>query len=183
MDLHSGGTRYLHSPLAGFYDVPDEVGQASLAAARALGWPHLWAAPQRAGVLSYEAVRRGIPAVGTEVGGAGRCRPQDVGWYHPSLERLLGHLGLLAQPEPAPTEQAIIDGDWWLCPQSGFLDTRVTLGQAVTAGDRLACVLDQFGAPVAEFYAERPGVIVGIRAFPPVQAGEWGIFAGATRRS
>lgn len=184
VDLHSGGIRYLHSPLAGFLDVPDEVGQASLAAARALGWLHLWAAPLRAGVLGYEAVRHGIPAVGTEVGGAGRCLPADVGLYHPSLGRLLAHAGLFEQPEPVPpVAQTIIDGDWWLCPQSGFLDTRVTLSQVVTAGDLLGCVLDQFGAPVAELYAQRPGVIVGVRAFPPIQAGEWGIFAGMTRRS
>jgi predicted deacylase len=41
-DLHSAGTKYLHMPLAGFYDVAGPVGAASRAAARAWGFEHLW---------------------------------------------------------------------------------------------------------------------------------------------
>ena len=50
VDLHSGGLRYLHTPLMGFYDIAGEVGQKSLGAARASEWSFLWSAPHRDGV-------------------------------------------------------------------------------------------------------------------------------------
>src|SRR5262245_35782830 len=77
-DLHSAGTRKLHLPLAGFYEVPGPVGEASRNAALAWGLRYVWSAPLRAGVLSYEAIIAGIPATGGEVGGQGMARSEDV---------------------------------------------------------------------------------------------------------
>jgi predicted deacylase len=183
VDLHSGGVRYLHVPLAGFYDLPGHPGEQSFAAAQATGWPYLWAAPLRPGVLSYEAVRHGIPALGTELGGAGRCLSNDVATYAPALRRLLRHTGNLApeESESPASEQRVIDGDWLVAPAAGFLDTTVDLHQQVCAGQVLGQILDQFGSPVAELRAEQDGVVVGIRAYPPVLIGEWGIFVGRVR--
>lgn len=183
IDLHSGGIRYLHVPIAGFYDLPDSAGKQSFAAAQATGWKYLWAAPLRAGVLSYEAARNGIPSLGTEVGGAGRCLPGDVALYAPTLQRIFHHAGILTQEEHGSgvSDQIIIDGDWLLTSQAGFLETIVNLDQHVAAGQVLGHVLDQFGCRVAEIRAQEKGIIVGIRAYPPILAGEWGIFIGLER--
>jgi predicted deacylase len=183
IDLHSGGIRYLHAPLAGFYDLPDAVGAQSFALAKATGWKYLWAAPFRPGVLSYECARYGIPSLGTEVGGAGRCLPDDVALYRPTLQRIFHHAGLVDEGahELDVPAQVIVDGDWLLTPGAGFLEPTVELDQHVTVGQVLGYVLDSFGGPVAEIHAQDEGVIVGIRAYPPILAGEWGMFVGRVR--
>jgi len=184
IDFHSGGTRYLHAPLAGFYALPDAAGAQSLALAQATGWKYLWAAPFRAGVLSYECARYGIPSLGTEVGGAGRCLPEDVALYAPTLRRIAHYAGMVTEEahESGVSEQVIIDGDWLLTPQAGFLEPIVELDQHVAAGQVLGHVLDQFGCRVTEIRAQEGGIIVGIRAYPPILAGEWGVFVGRVRK-
>jgi len=183
VDLHSGGVRYLHVPLAGFYDLANPAGRQSFAVARATGWKYLWALPPRDGVLSFEATRHGIPSFGTEVGGAGRCLDDDVALYAPMFRRVFAQAGLIAGQESGreTPAQTIIQGDWLLTPQAGFLETVVSLQQQVTGGQLLARILDQFGGQVAAIHAEEDGIIVGIRAFPPILAGEWGIFVGRVR--
>ena len=180
VDLHSGGRRYLHLPLAGFYDVPGELGMKSLGAAKVMGWTYLWAAPHRSGVLSYEAIKHGIPAIGTEAGGAGRCLLSDVANYLPTFRRLLHYSGLLESdpPEVQTNSQCIIDGDWYICSRSGFLETKVELGQPVKKGILLGKIFDTFGQVQDTLYAQHDGVIVGVRSFPSIQEGEWSIFVG-----
>jgi predicted deacylase len=183
VDLHSGGTNYLHCPLMGFYDQCGETGQRSLAAAQSTGWEILWAAPHRAGVLSFEAVKHGIPAIGTEVGGAGRCFAEDVAIYPKTFHNLLVHQGLIDGDVTESTEMSIIDGDWYLSPTAGFLENEVSLHQQIQPGLLLGRVYDHTGCQKAEIRALHHGIVVGLRTFPTIQAGEWSVFVGVPRRT
>lgn len=180
-DLHSGGIRYLHTPLMGFYDLPNSIGQQSFAAAQSTNWSTLWAAPLRAGVLSYEAVQHGIPAIGTEVGGSGLCLKSDYGIYSKTLRNLLLHLGMIAGEQQHHNDAIIIDGDWYLCPTSGFLESEVALNQTIDPGMLLGRVYSPTGQVKAEIRSKHHGIIVGIRTFPPIYTGEWSFFVGLPR--
>jgi predicted deacylase len=171
-DLHSGGTRYIHLPLAAFYSLPGEVGTRSLAAARSLNLPVLWAAPLRPGVLSYEAVMAGIPAIGTEVGGMGTCKEEDVHLYQSSLRGLLTHLNILDVPLPPPATGDIHAGDWIGTQVGGLFRALVKLGDEVRPNQAVAEVLDEWGDVRQQILSPVGGRVLGLRTFISIQAGD-----------
>ena len=133
--------------------------------------------------LSYEAIKHGIPAVGTEVGGAGRCLEQDSRIYSPTFKRFMAHLGLIDSDIDPNGKKTILDGDWYISPRSGFLDVKVELGQSIHKGDLLGLLFNEFGDTSDEIRAHKPEVVVGVRSFPSINMGEWSIFVGTPRKS
>ncbi len=172
VDLHSGGTTLLHAPLAGYYSLPGDVGERSRAAARALGLRYLWNLPERAGVLSFEAAKAGVPAVGTEIGGGARCLASDVALTRETVLGALYHMAVVPG-EPAPNDEAeVVSGDWLLAEASGLFEPSVGLEQRVAADESLGAIFDPFGEVVARVRAPAAGVVLGLRSFPTVTAGE-----------
>jgi predicted deacylase len=57
-------------------------------------------------------------------------------------------------------------------PCDGFFDPAVTLGQRVRKGDILGTVCGLLGVDVMPVAAERAGVVLMLRTFPRVSAGE-----------
>src|SRR6266404_4532814 len=127
--------------------------------------PHLWRLPGRAGVLSFEAMRRGIPAAGCEIGGRGGLLAADSDRYLQGLRRVLAHRGLIdaADLPPAPSYRSCLDGDWALAPVAGFIDNHVELGERVAAGARLATIASPLGTVLASLTAARDGLVMGVR--------------------
>ena len=76
VDCHSGGVNAIFMPVAGFYqaghDIDETPALESIRMAKATGLARIWRLPARAGVLSCEAIKHGIPAIGCEVGGGRR---------------------------------------------------------------------------------------------------------------
>jgi predicted deacylase len=175
IDLHSGGTRYLFHPQAGFYTVAGALGERSLAMARAFGLDLLWDLPHRSGVCSYEAVRAGVPAIGVEIGGGGRCEPEHVALARRGVARVLALNGLLPVSRDSLPAQRIWRGDFTRCPAGGLFHSAVSLGQDVAAGQLLYTVLDAEGRMCYQHHAPHAGLVAAIRAFAAIQEGEWDI--------
>jgi predicted deacylase len=179
IDLHSGGARYVFQPQAGFYLFPGNVGQRSLGLAQAFGLDLLWELPFRAGVCSHEAMRLGVPSIGVEIGGNGRCEPAHVALAKRGVRNVLATLGMLpmareASPNP-DSSQVIGRGDFTLCPAGGLFEPSVTLNQLVQRGQTLFRVLDLRGGLRYERKAEHGGIVSAIRIFGMIQEGEWDI--------
>lgn len=186
LDLHSGGVRLAFVPVAGFYaaadGVPAQAAAASLALARAAGMPYLWRLPPRPGVLTFEAARHGIAAMGAEAGGRGGCDPSDVDAYVAAALRALAAHGMIDPPEgmpPAPEHRTALEGDWALAPAGGFLDPVAPLGARVRAGDVLATLRDPFGVDHVDLFAASEGIVMGVRHLRMIHAGEWATCAVA----
>jgi predicted deacylase len=181
VDLHSGGTKLLHAPVAGYYDLPGDVGERSRAAAAAMGLAHLWNLPHRRGVLSFEAALAGVPAVGTEIGGAGRCLDADVERTCRAVLGALASAGVLGSAHQARLHASVeppqvVSGDWLAADASGFLDLAVAMHERVRGGQPLGAVLDTHGQRVTEIEAPWSGTVLGTRTFPSVTAGELILF-------
>ena len=175
VDLHSGGTRYVFVPQAGFYPMAGKIGAQSLALARAFGLELLWQLPGRQGVCSYAAMQAGIPAIGLEIGGNGRCEPAHVALAKQGLRGVLRQLGMLPHSAAAQPTQRVWRGDFTLCPVSGLFDPTVTLGSTVQAGDLLYRILDLKGQIMHAQRAAHAGLVSAMRVFAAIQAGEWDI--------
>lgn len=175
VDLHSGGTRYLFQPQAGFYAGNGTLGAQSFALAQAFGLDLLWQLPGRQGVCSYAALQQGIPAIGIEIGGNGRCEPAHVALAKRGVQGVLTYLGMLDSVPQPPTAQRVWRGDFELCPVSGLFEPAVTLNQEVRTGDLLYCVRDLHGTEIHTQYATHDGLVSAIRIFAAIQAGEWDV--------
>jgi predicted deacylase len=176
IDLHSGGTRYLFQPQAGFYRMPDApaLTRRSLEMARAFGLPLVWEVTHRAGVLSYEAMRAGVAAIGCEIGGNGRAEAEHVALATRGVLGVLAHLGVCGPPA-APPPQRVWRGDFTLAPASGLFRAEVALGQEIRSGELLYTLLDTFGAVRHQQRATHDGLVSAIRIFGMIQEGEWDV--------
>ena len=99
IDLHSGGVEYEFTPLAGFYGAPHPE-NASYQAARHYGLPVLWRLPETSGVLSCEAVRRGVVSIGHEYLGGGRLSLPGADAYADGALSVLRHWEILKDLPP-----------------------------------------------------------------------------------
>jgi predicted deacylase len=173
-------------PVAGFYSssegVTAEAAAKSLALARATGMSFLWRLPPRAGVLTFEAARQGIAAMGAEAGGRGGCEAGDVDTYVVAILRTLASHGMMEMPEgtpPAPDYRTVLEGDWALAPSGGFIDPVAKLGARVRQGGVLATLRDPFGVDHMDLLAAIDGIVMGMRHLRVIQAGEWATCAVA----
>jgi predicted deacylase len=181
VDSHSGGVDLCFLPVAGFYPagegVTAEVSRHSQALAAATGLADLWELPPRAGVLSFEAARRGIAATGCEVGGRGHAAPGDVATYRDAHLRLLAAQGMIsasAAPPPAPVRR-VLRGDWNPAPAAGLFRPLRRLGEAVRRDDPLARIETPLGEVLAELAAPRDGVLMAERNLCRVREGDLAI--------
>lgn len=179
VDCHSGGARLSFAPAAGFYAAGDgiapEAAAASLHLARTMGLDHMWRLPPRAGVLSFEAARRGIAVTGGEIGGRGGLIAAEAELYRHGILRILVDRGMLAPRPlpPAPRHETFLEGDWALAPVGGFIDSHVVPGQPVAEGELLATIRSPLGQTLARMVAGHHGRILGVRHACAIQPGEW----------
>jgi predicted deacylase len=176
IDLHSGGHSLVHAPMAGFYDIPDSIGSLSFRAAQAMRLSYMWRLPLRPGVLSYEAVRAGIPAAGGELGGGSRCLKEHVTQYYAAVKNVLQIWDVLAG-DPAPnSDQRVVFGDWILAPASGYFECDVELEQQVTAGEEMATIYGMDNTTQATISSPYDGWVLGQRTIPSIYAGDPAVF-------
>jgi predicted deacylase len=180
LDLHSAGQYYQMPPLVGYQLRPEPLLSAQRAAARAMGLPLIWGTPGLPGRSLSAAAEFGVPALYTEIKGEGRCHRRDVIDYLEALRRLLGHLEM-GPHRPAPAPAHFVEDDR---PQAGFLQVqnRAPVGGffepavgffgRVQAHQRLGVIRDVFGNVVHVVEAPHPGLVVFLRTFPRVHAGD-----------
>ncbi len=167
LDLHTADLFETTSPLACYPATGDEaVTRASRAAALAAGVPHIIKSTL-AGAGITEAARRGRPALLLKRGGlGGTCRRSEVGLYKKDVVNVLKHLGLLdGEPEKPAAPPREITPHYLRGDQAGLWLPTVECGQAVQAGQSLGRLTDFFGRLLADFSAEKDGVVLyGLQA-------------------
>jgi predicted deacylase len=173
IDFHSGSADVPFAPLIGFREGTGGGRARAEEAARHFGLERLWAIPDSPGPFNAETARGGITTLGTETTGRAGCDPLDVDLFERGLASLLGYLGICPEwPMTARyggSPRSTLD---IIAPATGFLRSTRRLHDDVVAGDRLATIVDLFGAPVAEIASPIDGTLWAARAMPAVRAGE-----------
>ena len=179
IDLHSGGVTYNIPTLVGYTHDEGDLGQRSLAAAKAFGAPILWGhpLPLPEGRTISTAVGLGIPCLYTEAPGGGIARPEDVKCFGNGVLNVMKWMGMLpGDPEPSPIDHHFVgkgDLDQVVsAPVAGYFRPRVELLEMVTSGQLVGVIQDFFGVTVHEIYADTEGHIIMLRRLHRVRVGD-----------
>ena len=151
-DLHSGGTTLEYMCCAIItLSGNDEQDRAASEALKAFGAPInlLNKALDDTGNLSFEAARRGIVVLNTELGGAARVTPDYVRITERGVLNLLKHLGVMegdpVRPEDegeAPSRYVDIEDlkSYVMAPDDGLYEPFIELGDSVESGQAIGQV-------------------------------------------
>lgn len=183
IDLHTGGTRFTISPLAGYMLSQDsKVLAAQRRMATAFNLPILWGTSAELEGRSLSVARdAGIPAIYCEHGGGGGCRSEGVTDYVEGCLNVMASLGMIQRATPSSRLQHIVEDARpqsghlqinYNASQAGYFHPAVTLNQAVQSGDLLGKILDARGQLLEEIRAKQSGLILLLATFPSVQSGD-----------
>lgn len=145
MDLHSGGSSLMYVPCALAKQAPTPALYAKqLAALRAFGAPltYVQGGAQGQGgdqTLGSGAQKRGIVALGAELGGSGTVTPAGLAITERGIGNVLVHLGILPAGDAVPVpETRFLDVRgaemYMYAPENGVFEPLVELGDWVTPG-------------------------------------------------
>jgi predicted deacylase len=139
LDLHSGGRTLEFLPCA-LARMPPEAALAARVQglATGLGLPRAVLAdrPEAGGTLVAAALARRVPALATEIGGAGGVTAASVTLAEVAAENFLRAMGLLpATPPPPCRVLRTQDGGVLRAPWRGLFRPRFALGDLVRTGD------------------------------------------------
>jgi predicted deacylase len=187
IDLHSGGIEYVFEPVAGFYGEPD-LGNASFEAACQFGIESVWQLFHRSGVLSFEAWKRGVVAIGCEYHGGGRLDSEGRASYLHGILACLAHWGLTAPSADPPkkTCRNVFGSDWILAPTTGLFVAECRLGDEIGQGSQLASIITLSAGVQQCVIAPRDGVVLALRNKAYVPKNDGAVLLGqrlATRGS
>jgi predicted deacylase len=180
-DLHSAGQYYAMPALTGYQLRPEPLLTVQREAARAFGLPLVWGTPGLPGRSLSAAAEYGVPAIYTEITGEGRCRADDVSRYVHGLRQLLAYLGMTGSPPQPTAVMWFVEDDR---PLAGYLQVqnRATVGgffmpevgvaSQVEKGQQLGTIGDVFGKVRHIVRATHSGLVVFLRTFPRVLAGD-----------
>jgi predicted deacylase len=184
IDLHTGGTRLVVSPLVGYSLHRDSaVLAAQRRMARAFGLPIIWGTDPNLEGRSLSVARdAGVPAIYAEYLGGGACTPEGTAAYVRGCQNVLVELEMLDGP-------AIVESPNTVCvedaragaghmqvnhqtPYGGFFEPAVKLGQQVHVGDLVGTVCDVWGENISEIRAKYDGMIIVLHTFARVNSGD-----------
>jgi predicted deacylase len=180
LDLHSGGSSLVMLPSAIVEPAADPALAARIrAAAAAFDAPMQVIIPNRGDprTSTATAVRAGLVALGTELGGGGGVSPAALRIARQGVTNVLAHLGALEAevqlPAPRPLFSLAGPGAHLLAPEPGVFEPFHDLGAEVAEGQpagRLHFLPDPRREPVTLHYGAG-GVLYGRRQPGPVRAG------------
>ncbi len=173
-DLHSGGSSLMYLPSALIKRSADPARMAKLMAAlEAFGAPRAYIAEGTQGqggdvTATGGAERKGVPMVGTELGGSGTVTPAALAIAERGVRNLLVHTGILPASEriapPEPTRLLEVGGaDYFTyASESGVFEPLAVLGETVAAGQPAARIHfpETPWAPPAELRFQRAGLVL-----------------------
>ncbi|GJG97726.1 succinylglutamate desuccinylase/aspartoacylase family protein [Cupriavidus pauculus] len=141
-DLHSGGASLNYLPATtSVMSAGSALAHERKAAMEALGAPYglIFTSAPGAGSSSEAAARRGIPRLGTELGGRGWVHPVYSELCEVGVRRVLGRLGVI-QASELPLAQPVtflsVDRECFVyATAAGVFEGSVTLGAEVKQGD------------------------------------------------
>jgi predicted deacylase len=185
VDLHTGGRAMRALPMVGYTLHPDpRILDTQRRLARSFGLPVIWGTSPALEGRSLSAARdRGVPAIYAEHGGGGGD-PRAVDDYVRGCLGVMRELEMIAAGagEAEPVADAVVVEDSrpgsghmqasHPAPVAGFFRPRVSLGDAVGAGDLVGTICDPLGEAVHEVLAQAAGLVLVLRAEPSVRAGD-----------
>ena len=184
IDLHTGGTRLVVSPLVGYTLHRDPaVLAAQRRMARAFLLPIIWGTDPNLNGRSLSVARdAGVPAIYAEYLGGGTCAPEGIAAYVRGCQNVLVDLEMLEGPANVMDQGVICVEDDRAgaghmqvnhqVPYGGFFEPAVKLGQQVLAGDLLGTVCDVWGENISEIRAKYDGLVIVLHTFPRVNSGD-----------
>lgn len=122
-----------------------------------------------------------VPAIYCEYLGAATCTPDGVNAYVNGCLNVMSELGMLDQTRPVDRVKHIVEnpqpnvGHMQVCdlsPITGYFETNVKLGDPVHSGDLLGTVHLLDGGKRSIITATPTGIVLVLRTFPRVRAGE-----------
>ena len=120
------------------------------------------------------ATAHGIPNIGVEVGGEGRCREEWVALAARGILNVLKLLGMIeGQPAGLPPRYRLVEGFWKSGRSGGLQRNHVALNAPVSRGQLIGTIVDLHGEPVEEVRSEIDGLVIGLRTLPKISPGEW----------
>ena len=183
IDLHTGGTELCVYPLAGYmlHTNPDIL-KTQRRMAQAFNLPVVWGTSAALDGRSLSVARdANIPAIYCEYLGSATCDPAGVEAYVDGCLNVMSELGMLARVRPESRIAHVVEdyepnaGHMQVCnpsPVAGYFETNVKLGDAVRQGDHLGTIYPLDGSAPAVVKATQSGIVLVLRTFPRVHAGE-----------
>lgn len=183
IDLHTGGTELSVSPLVGYMmHANPAVLEMQRRMARAFNLPIVWGTAANLDGRSLSVARdANVPAIYCEYLGAATCHPAGVDAYVDGCLNVMLELGMLTRRQFSNRTQHIVEdpepnsGHMQVCnpsPITGYFESHVKLGQAIRRGDSLGTVYPLDDSPPATIRSEQAGLVLVLRTFPRVCAGE-----------
>ena len=180
IDMHSGDGNellrpYIYMPHTGDKPLDAKIKDMALS----FGIDHIVidrakiTAPDKSVFTDMTALTRGIPAMTTEMGGAGSLAPKWVNGNVTGVMNLLRHLKMIEGDNPAPTppvwleDYAVVNS-----PATGIFKPSVRDGYVVAKGGLLGELVDLFGNHITTITAPFDGVINYVIITPPINKGE-----------
>lgn len=180
LDYHSGGSASAYVDCGFICIGPNAaLNSANVELAKVFGAPFTMVdqIDGNGGDFDTAAHVQGCRFLACELGGSGRFSPTsfDVGWQ--ATLRVLAHLKItVAASEPAATRLIDIGAHsrFFTAAHHGLVQMHVRVGASVQDGTHLATLFDlhNFGTILAEFHADRAGVIAITLRSPLVSPGD-----------
>lgn len=183
IDLHTGGTEFSVSPLAGYVLHPNgEVLEVQRRMARAFNLPIVWGTAANLDGRSLSVARdANVPAIYCEYRGAATCDPAGVDAYVAGCLNVMGELNLLDRDRPVDRVEHLVEdsrpGSGHIqvnnpSPVTGYFEPSVRLGQQIERGELLGTVYGLDGNESHQIISEQSGLVLVLRTFPRVMEGE-----------
>jgi predicted deacylase len=180
IDVHSGGPTYKGDPIVfGFSNAASKMPECELVGImEAFGLPYVTHQDITSSTLVGTAAAAGIAAIELEGAGTTLIEGGNVDVFLQGLLRGLAHIGVLAgEPPTTGSVSQHLDvraENMFETPVEGLLERRVSMGQAVAAGDLVAVI-----HPFAGFHGEphriearAPGIVISQRSLLRVVSGD-----------
>ncbi len=183
IDLHTGGTEYSVTPLAGYTLHRDPaVLEVQRRMGKAFNLPVVWGTAGDLDGRSLSVARdAGVPAIYCEYLGAATCSESGVEDYVQGCLNVMSELGFIDRQLPPSRVEHVIEnatpgsGHMQVCnpsPVTGCFEPAVTVGQVISAGDKIGTVFALEDHSPHEICSPHGGIVITLRTFPRVREGE-----------
>ena len=183
VDLHTGGTEYSVTPLAGYTLHRDaQVLEIQRRMGKSFNLPVVWGTAGDLDGRSLSVARdSGIPAIYCEYLGSATCSDSGVKDYVQGCLNVMSELGFLERELPPSRIDHVIEnpapgsGHMQVCnpsPVTGFFEPVVKVGQILSAGDCLGTVFAMDDHAPHEIRSPHGGIVITLRTFSRVREDE-----------
>lgn len=183
IDLHTGGTELSIYPLAGYVLHPDQqVLNTQRKMAQAFNLNVVWGTSPLLEGRSLSVARDAhVPAIYCEYLGAASCSAIGVQAYLDGCLNVLADLKMIESRQFENRVEHLVEdsrpasGHLQVCnpsPVDGYFEAAVQLGQNVDVGELLGVVYALQDDRRYPIHAETKGIVIVLRTFPRVRAGE-----------